>query len=162
MNRITTTLARRVPAKTQRRSAGMDNLNLSATKASCWKPRDRARWWKASLLRCGRFPLRRRKCGQPIARVSRKGLDLMHALQPTNSPLKKAELAPRTRRRGRYRVKNGLIQAVFTPFDRSRRGSRRQGGLFQRAANRLVFSAAVPSARGDGFLFSAGGRPPVQ
>ena len=51
-----------------------------------------------------------------------------------SSPLKKAELAPRTRRRGRDRVKNGLIQAVFNPFDRSRRGSRRQGGLFQRAA----------------------------
>ena len=43
-------------------------------------------------------------------------------------------LAPRTRRRGRDRGKNGLIQAVFNPFDRSRRGSRRQGGLFQRAA----------------------------
>ena len=50
------------------------------------------------------------------------------------SLLKKPELAPRTRRRGRGREKNGRFSAIILPFDRSRRGSRRQGGLFQRAA----------------------------
>ena len=80
------------------------------------------------------------------------------------SPLKKAGLAPRTRRRGRDSVKNGLIQAVFNPFDRSRRSSRRQGGFFQRALSAFrrvgaifLWAAssglpAAPGGEGGGFV----------